>query len=167
MKHQQIQLPQTDLATTHTEIRKLQQENAFLRKQLAPKPSTTDIPPCPSGHTTSPTLSSLPRNHPTPSNCPSSPNNASPPPPKPAKPKHDDSQLRLAAIARQFSSSAEPTSFKLIRVSVRRRLLYNNYALTFVDYTLTPVEFWIFIIQIEIWSASLSILVMTMSSVHN
>ncbi|KAG1147193.1 hypothetical protein G6F37_004286 [Rhizopus arrhizus] len=117
---QQLQLLQTDLATAHTEIRKLQQENAFLRKQLAPKPSITGIPPSPSGHTTSPTLSSLPRNHPTTSKRPSSPNNASPPPPKPAKPKHDDSQLSLAAIARQFSSSAEPTNFKLIRVPVRR-----------------------------------------------
>ncbi|KAG1319292.1 hypothetical protein G6F62_011913 [Rhizopus arrhizus] len=117
---QQLQLLQTDLATAHTEIRKLQ-ENAFLRKQLAPKPSITDIPPSPSGHTTSPTLSSLPRNHPTPSKRLSSPNNASPPPPKPAKPKRDDSQLSLTTIARQFSSPAKPTSFKLIHVPVQRR----------------------------------------------
>jgi hypothetical protein len=44
--------------------------------------------------------------------------------------------------------------------------LYSNCAPTSADYTLTPVEFWIFIIQIEIWSASLFTLVMKLSSVH-
>ena len=52
-----------------------------------------------------------------------SPNNASPPPaPKTAKPKHDNSQPSLTAIARQFSSPAESTGFKLIHVPVRCRL---------------------------------------------
>ncbi|KAG0941007.1 hypothetical protein G6F57_005276 [Rhizopus arrhizus] len=58
----QLQQLQADLAITHAEIRKLQQENVFLRKQLAPNPSITDILPSPSGRTTSPTVSSLPRN---------------------------------------------------------------------------------------------------------
>ncbi|KAG1158539.1 hypothetical protein G6F37_005707 [Rhizopus arrhizus] len=51
-----------------------------------------------------------------------SPSNISPPPPKVAKPKRDNSQPRLTAIVRQFSSPAEPTGFKPIHVSVRRRL---------------------------------------------
>ncbi|KAG1456122.1 hypothetical protein G6F46_009044 [Rhizopus delemar] len=68
--NKQLQQLQTVLATAHIEIRKLQQEHAFLRKQLAPKPSNTDIPPSPSGRTTSPTVSSLPRNPTTPSKHP-------------------------------------------------------------------------------------------------
>ncbi|KAG0767877.1 hypothetical protein G6F16_004095 [Rhizopus arrhizus] len=47
---------------------------------------------------------------------------ASTPLPKIAKPKHDNSQPSLTAIARQFSSPAEPTSFKLIHVPVRHHL---------------------------------------------
>ncbi|KAG1131378.1 hypothetical protein G6F42_003304 [Rhizopus arrhizus] len=50
-----------------------------------------------------------------------SPSNISPPPPRVTKPKRDNSQPRLTAIARQFSSPAEPTGFKPIHVSVRRR----------------------------------------------
>ncbi|KAG1141345.1 hypothetical protein G6F37_006935 [Rhizopus arrhizus] len=55
---------------------------------------------------------------------PSSPlhNNASTPPPKFSKSKHDNSQSSLTAIARQFSSPAESTGFKLIHVSIRYRL---------------------------------------------
>jgi hypothetical protein len=48
-----LQRLQAGLATAHAEILKLQQENAFLRKQLAPKLPTTDISPL-SEHTTSP-----------------------------------------------------------------------------------------------------------------
>jgi hypothetical protein len=58
----QLEQLQSDLAAAHAEIHKLQQENFFLWKQLALKPSTTDMPPSPSGRTTSPAVSSLPRN---------------------------------------------------------------------------------------------------------
>ncbi len=118
----QLQQLQADLATAHAEICKLQQENAFLRKQLAPKLSITYTPPSPSGHTTSSTVSSFPCSPPTPSKRLLSPSNASTPFPKIAKPKRDNSQPSLAAIARQFSSPAEPTSFKLIHVPVRHHL---------------------------------------------
>jgi hypothetical protein len=118
----QLQQLQANLATAHAEIQKLQQENALLRKQLAPKPSTTDIPPSPSGRTTSPTVSSLSRNPPTPFKRFSSTNNAFPPPPKVTHPKQNNSQPSLAAIARQFSSPAEPADFKLIHIPLRHRL---------------------------------------------
>ncbi len=39
----QLQQLQADLAAVHAEILKLQQENAILRKQLAPKLPTTNI----------------------------------------------------------------------------------------------------------------------------
>ncbi|KAG0739633.1 hypothetical protein G6F62_008029 [Rhizopus arrhizus] len=97
----------------------LQQENALLRKQLAPKPSTTDIPPSPSGRTISPIVSSLSRNPLTPFKRFSSPNNAFFPPPKVTHPKRNNSQPSLAAIARQFSSPAEPADFKLIHIPLR------------------------------------------------
>ncbi|KAG1454504.1 hypothetical protein G6F55_007572 [Rhizopus delemar] len=117
----QLEQLQADLAAAHNEIRKLQQENTFLRNQLAPKPSITNIPPSPSGYTISPTVSFL--SHSSPSSCkrPPSPNNASTPLPKVAKPKRDNSQSRLTAIARQFSSPAEPTGFKPIHVPIRHR----------------------------------------------
>ncbi|KAG0746927.1 hypothetical protein G6F57_008180 [Rhizopus arrhizus] len=67
---------QADLTTARAEIQKLQQENAPLRKQLASKSSTTDIPPSPSGRTTSPAISSLLRNLLIPSKCSPSHNNA-------------------------------------------------------------------------------------------
>lgn len=73
--------------------------------------------------TTSPAVSSLSRNLPIPCKCFSSPNNASPPPPKAANPKRNNSQPSLSAITRQFSSSVEPTSLKLIHVPVLHRLL--------------------------------------------
>ncbi|KAG1151894.1 hypothetical protein G6F37_003887 [Rhizopus arrhizus] len=47
---------------------------------------------------------------------------ASLPLPKSAKLKRDNSQPSLTAIARQLSSPIEPTSFKLIRVSIRCHL---------------------------------------------
>ncbi|KAG1149738.1 hypothetical protein G6F37_003872 [Rhizopus arrhizus] len=106
------------LTTAHAEIRKLQQENAFSRKQPVPKPSTIDIPPSLSGRTTSPTVSSLPRNLPILSKRSPSPNSASPPPPRVTKTKRGNSQPRLIEIVWQFSSSAEPTRFKLIHVPV-------------------------------------------------
>ncbi|KAG0759023.1 hypothetical protein G6F16_006721 [Rhizopus arrhizus] len=97
---QQLQQLQADLATVHAEIRKLQQENSFLRKQLALKPSITYILPSSSGRTSSPTVSFLPLNPPTPSKRPLLCNNISSPPPKVVKPKRDNSQLGLTAIAR-------------------------------------------------------------------
>ncbi|KAG1254734.1 hypothetical protein G6F68_010710 [Rhizopus microsporus] len=51
-----------------------------------------------------------------------SPNNASLSLSKSAKLRRDNSQPSLTAIARQFSSPAEPTGFKLIHVPVRSRL---------------------------------------------
>ncbi|KAG1143590.1 hypothetical protein G6F37_006799 [Rhizopus arrhizus] len=141
---------QAGLAAARAEIGKLQQENAFLRKQLVQKLSTADTPPSPSGRTTSPIISFLSRNPAIPFKRPSSPNNTSPPPPKVAKPKRDNSQLSMTAIARQFSSPAELTSFKLNHAPMRHCLLYNNCAPTFVDYTFALIEFWIFTIQIEI-----------------
>ena len=113
LNSKQLQQLQADLATVHAESCKLQQENVSLRKQLALKPPTTNIPLSSSGHTTSPTVSFLLHNPPTLSKRPSSP--------KVAKPKCNTSQTSLAAIARQFSSPAEPTGFKPIHVSVRRR----------------------------------------------
>ncbi|KAG1628547.1 hypothetical protein G6F44_011881 [Rhizopus delemar] len=110
------------LSCSHVEIRKLQQENGFLRKQLAPEPSTTDIPPSPSGRITSPTVSSLSRSSPSSYKLFPSPNNASTSLPKIAKPKRDKSQPSLTAIARQFSSPSKPTSFKLIHVPIRHCL---------------------------------------------
>ncbi|KAG1138633.1 hypothetical protein G6F37_010331 [Rhizopus arrhizus] len=97
---QQLQQLQADLATVYAEICKLQQENSFLRKQLAPKPSITDILPSSSGCTSSPTVSFLPLNPPTPSKRPLLRNNVFSPPPKVVKSKHDNSQLSLTAIAR-------------------------------------------------------------------
>ncbi|KAG1137728.1 hypothetical protein G6F37_011800 [Rhizopus arrhizus] len=135
MHHSSKQL-QAGLATAQAEIRKLQQKNAFLRKQLALKPSITNILLSPSRRITSPSVSSLSRNPPTPSKRPPSPNNTSIPLLKIAKPKRANSQPSLTAITRQFSSPAEPTGFKLIHVPVRHRLSL-------------PVESWIFIIQIE------------------
>ncbi|KAG1047736.1 hypothetical protein G6F43_009833 [Rhizopus delemar] len=121
--NKQLEQLQADLAAAHAEIRKLQQENAFLRKQLAPKPSITNIPPSSSGRTTSPTVSSLPHSSPPPHvSVPPSPNNASTPLPKIAKHKRDNSQPSLTAIARQFSSPTKPTGFKLIHVPIRHRL---------------------------------------------
>ncbi|KAG0946005.1 hypothetical protein G6F57_002857 [Rhizopus arrhizus] len=109
---------QAGLAAAHAEIRKLQQENAFIQKQLAPKPSTTDVPPSPSRHTTSSIV------FPTPSKRFSSPNNIFPPPPKVANFKRNNSQPSLTATARQFSSSAEPTSLNLsiLHINVHRIL---------------------------------------------
>ncbi|KAG0739992.1 hypothetical protein G6F62_007191 [Rhizopus arrhizus] len=60
--------------------------------------------------------------YPTPSKHPPSPNNAFTPLPKIAKPKRDNSQPSLTTTARQFSSPAELTGFKLIHVPVRHRL---------------------------------------------
>ncbi|KAG1153032.1 hypothetical protein G6F37_000006 [Rhizopus arrhizus] len=97
---------QAGLAAAHAEIRKLQQENAFIQKQIAPKPSTTDVPPSPSRHTTSSIV------FPTPSKRFSSPNNISPPPPKVAKPERNNSQLSLTATARRTNR------LKLIHVPV-------------------------------------------------
>ena len=111
LNSKQLQQLQADLATVHAESCKLQQENVSLRKQLALKPPTTNIPLSSSGHTTSPTVSFLLHNPPTLSKRPSSP--------KVAKPKCNTSQPSLAAIARQFSSPAEPTGFKHIHVPVR------------------------------------------------
>ncbi|KAG1448861.1 hypothetical protein G6F55_010438 [Rhizopus delemar] len=102
----QLEQLQADLAAAHAEIRKLQQENAFLRKQLAPKPSITNIPPSSSGCTISLTV----------------PSSLIVPPSHIAKPKRDNSQPSLTAIARQFSSPAKPTGFKLIHVPIRHRL---------------------------------------------
>jgi hypothetical protein len=111
LNSKQLQQQQADLATAHAESCKLQQENVSLRKQHALKLLTTDIPLSSSGHTTSPTVSSLPHNPPTLSKRPSSP--------KVAKPKCNTSQPSLAMAARQFSSPAEPTGFKHIHVPVR------------------------------------------------
>jgi hypothetical protein len=61
----QIQQLQAELAIVHAKIHKLQQENTFLRKHLAPKSSITDILPSLSGCITSPNVSSLSRNSPT------------------------------------------------------------------------------------------------------
>ncbi|KAG0777603.1 hypothetical protein G6F22_011758 [Rhizopus arrhizus] len=55
-------------------------------------------PPYPSGCTTSPTVSSISRNPPTPSKRPQSLYNASIPLPKIAKPKRDNSQPILTTI---------------------------------------------------------------------
>ncbi|KAG1054317.1 hypothetical protein G6F43_003660 [Rhizopus delemar] len=96
---------QIDLATAHADICKLQQENAFLRKQLAPKLPTTNIPPSLSERTISPTVSFPPCNPPIPSKCSSSPNNASTSPPK------------------AFSSPAKSTGLKLIHVLARSHLV--------------------------------------------
>ncbi|EIE82525.1 hypothetical protein RO3G_07230 [Rhizopus delemar RA 99-880] len=96
----------------HAKIGNLQQENTFLRKQLATKPSTTYISRPPSRCTISPTFSSPSKHSP-------SPNDASPPLPKVTKLKRDDYQSSLAAITSQFSSSAERTGFKLIHVPFR------------------------------------------------
>ncbi|KAG1143905.1 hypothetical protein G6F37_002700 [Rhizopus arrhizus] len=60
--------------------------------------------------------------YPIPSKRPPPPNNAFTPLPKIAKPKHDNPQPSLTTIARQFSSPAELTGFKLIHVPVRHRL---------------------------------------------
>ncbi|KAG1460301.1 hypothetical protein G6F46_005731 [Rhizopus delemar] len=114
---------QIDLATAHADICKLQQENAFLRKQLAPKLPTTNIPPSLSERTISPTVSFPPCNPSIPSKCSSSPNNASTSPPKVARPECDNSQSSLTAIARQFSSPAKPTGLKLIHVLARSHLV--------------------------------------------
>ncbi|KAG1142855.1 hypothetical protein G6F37_001277 [Rhizopus arrhizus] len=106
MHHNSKQLHQlqADLDTARAEIHKLKQENTSLRKQLAPKSSTTEILPYPSGCTTSPTISSLPRNPPTHLSTPFSPNKTS--------------LIRL----KQFSSADEPTGFKLTHVPFRHRL---------------------------------------------
>ncbi|KAG1460900.1 hypothetical protein G6F46_001477 [Rhizopus delemar] len=121
MRHNSKQLEQlqADLAAARAEICKLQQENAFLWKQLVQKLTTTVAPPSPSGRIISPIVYFLPRNPPIPSKRPSSPNDTSPPPPKAAKPKCDNFQLNLTTIARQFSSPAESTNFKLSHVPVR------------------------------------------------
>ncbi|KAG1175029.1 hypothetical protein G6F46_007998 [Rhizopus delemar] len=104
----QLQQLQADLATSHAESCKLQQENVSARKQLVLKPLTTDIPLSPSGHTASSTVSSLPRNPPTLSKRPSSP--------RVAKSKCDTAQPSLTAIVRQIPSPAEPISFKHIHI---------------------------------------------------
>ncbi|KAG1458164.1 hypothetical protein G6F46_006842 [Rhizopus delemar] len=46
-----------------------------------------------------------------------SPNNATPSPPKTAKLKRDNTQPSLTAMTKQFSSSPEPTGFKLIHIT--------------------------------------------------
>ncbi|EIE83494.1 hypothetical protein RO3G_08199 [Rhizopus delemar RA 99-880] len=104
-----------DLATVHAEIRKLQQENSFLQKQLALKPSITDVPSSSSERTTSPTVSFLPHNPSILSKHSLERNNVYSPLSKVVKPS-------LTAIVRQFSSPAESTGSQLIHVPVRRRL---------------------------------------------
>lgn len=126
LNSKQLQQLQADLATVHAESCKLQQESVSLRKQLALKPPTTNIPLSSSGHTTSPTVSFLLHNPPTLSKRPSSP--------RVAKSKCDTAQPSLTAIVRQIPSPAEPTSFKHIHVPIRFPSLYNNYSLTFADF---------------------------------
>ncbi|KAG0781285.1 hypothetical protein G6F57_002294 [Rhizopus arrhizus] len=130
-----------DLTVTRAEIRKLQQENASLRKRLTWKPQTIDTSPCPSGRTISSAFSALPHNPVVPSKRPPSPNNTF------------LLCLRFLSLNVMLPNLAQlqlPGNYlhllnKLTLNSSMYLLdaafLYNQCALTFVDYTSTPVEF--------------------------
>ena len=119
--NKQLQRLQAKLAAASNEIRKLQQENALLRQQLALSlsPPSTVSPPneYASLPTASPQSSSSTTNK-----RPHSPHNVASPPSKVSKPRYNTSHHNLTAIAKQFSS---PTSgFKFIHLPIQCRLLF-------------------------------------------
>ncbi|KAG1458403.1 hypothetical protein G6F46_001171 [Rhizopus delemar] len=163
----QLEKLQADLAAAHAEIRKLRQENAFLWKQLSQKPTITDTPPSPSGCTTSPTVSSFLRSTPTLSKHP---HRLTTPPLLFLRLLRQNAIIPNLALLLLPGNSLYLLNQQALNASMysfETASLYNHCAPTSADDTLTLVEFWIPIIQIEIGLASFFILVMKLSSVHN
>jgi hypothetical protein len=135
---------QAHLAAARAEIHKLQQGNASFRKQLALKPSTTDIPCYPSECTVPSLLSHL------------------------SVPLLRLRLLSLNAMLLNLTWLLLPSnSLHLLKQQAINSSmylfnvtsLYNKCALTFTDY--------ISIIRIKTWSAFLSTLVMKLCFVHS